>query len=511
MNRPENPILPGFHPDPSLCRVGEDFYLACSSFHWFPGIPLFHSRDLRHWRLLGYALERPSQLPLSRVKSSEGIYAPTLRHHDGRFYLIAANISRGGNFLVVADNPAGPWSEPRWLELPGADPSVFFDSDGRAYLQTQGSFSGILQAEWNPRTHALSSWQCIWPGTGGRFPEGPHLYKIHGCYYLLIAEGGTEYGHMVTIARAKTPWGPFLPCPGNPILSHRDRAGSPIQGVGHADMVQDSSGQWWLVCLGFRPQGGHYHHLGRETFLAPVSWDQDGWPVVNQGRPLGSEISGPRLAPFPWPEPSAQDDFDAVAFRPEWNFLRNPDMTRYSLSQRPGWLRLQGTAPCLDDPVSPTFLARRQQHFHADIQTLVDFSPSTDGEEAGLTCFMDEQHHLDCYLTRMGQKRVLRLRQRVGWLQTVLGEQTPPEGPVELMVKAEPLAYQVGWKTREGKFCCLGKAETRLLSTEVAGGFTGVFIGLYATGSGQTARNPADFDWFSYSPTPDPPGSGQAL
>ena len=225
-----NPIIPGFYPDPSICRVGRDYYLVTSSFEYFPGVPIFHSRDLVHWRQIGHCLTRPSQLPLHEAKASKGIYAPTLRHHAGRFYMVTTNTSHGGNFWVTAEDPAGEWSEPVWLDQPGIDPSLLFD-DGKVYLTS----SGNAQCQIDPATgKRLGDLRRTWAGTGGGFLEAPHLYKIRGRYYLVTAEGGTGRGHMVTIARADNPWGPFENCPHNPILSNR---GSTVIPCRPPDMV----------------------------------------------------------------------------------------------------------------------------------------------------------------------------------------------------------------------------------------------------------------------------------
>ena len=278
----QNPVIAGFHPDPSVCRVGDDFYLVNSSFQYFPGVPIFHSRDLVHWQQIGHVLTRPSQLPLKNASTGGGIYAPTIRHDGERFYMITTNVSDKGNFLVHATDPRGPWSEPVWIEQGGIDPSLYFE-DGKCYLVSNPD-NCIHLCQIDPLTgRQLTESRRIWTGTGGRYPEGPHIYKKDGWYYLLISEGGTEYGHKVTIARSRHIDGPYTGNPANPILTHinQNAENNPIQGVGHADMVQAHDGSWWLVCLGFRTQNGQHHVLGRETFLAPVAWNEDGWPVVN--------------------------------------------------------------------------------------------------------------------------------------------------------------------------------------------------------------------------------------
>ena len=387
-----NPVLPGVHPDPSVVRVGEWFYLVNSSFEMFPGVPLHRSRDLVHWEPLGYVLTRDAQLPLATAGPSGGIFAPTIRYHAGTYYMITTNVSHGGTFFVTAKDPAGPWSEPIWITGPGGiDPSLFFDDDGKVYLTSTGSAPGIYQAQIDVVSgKQLTPPRVVWRGTGGRYPEGPHLYKIAGRYYLMISEGGTEYGHMVTMARASSPWGPFEACPRNPILTHRETPMSvPIQATGHADLVEDAEGNWWMVFLGIRPQGGYYwHHLGRETFLAPVRWDAQGWPVVNEGKPIALEMQVRGLPEHRTPAVPARDDFDAP-LGPAWNFLRNPTRASYSTTERPGWLTLHGTPVALDQEKgpSPTFVGRRQQDLSVRIAARVDFVPARDGEEAGLVLY----------------------------------------------------------------------------------------------------------------------------
>ena len=245
----ENPILPGFYPDPSICRVGEDYYLVNSSFEFFPGVPLWHSRDLLHWEQLGYVLTRESQLPLVDCRTSGGIFAPTIRYHDGRFYMITTNVTGGGNFFVWTDDIRGEWSGPIWIDHQGIDPSLFWDADGKVYYTgTHTDENGnncIGQFEIDLETGAkLSETKCIWYGTGGKCPEGPHMYRIGNWYYLMIAEGGTEYGHMETIARSRSVWGPFESCPHNPILTHRNAHRVEFQALGHADLVETPEGKW---------------------------------------------------------------------------------------------------------------------------------------------------------------------------------------------------------------------------------------------------------------------------
>ena len=506
-----NPVIPGFHPDPSVARVGEDFYLVTSSFEFFPGVPIFRSRDLVHWQQLGHVLTRDSQLPLAKARPSGGIYAPTIRHHDGTFYMITTNIDGGGNFYVTAKDPAGPWSEPVWLrDFGGIDPSLFFDDDGKAYVTGPGGGNGqprgMYQAEIDVKSgKLLTPTKLLWDRTGARYPEGPHLYKIRGRYYLMLAEGGTEYGHMEVIARSATPWGPWEPCPRNPILTNRQtEMDVEIQGTGHADLVEDPAGRWWLVFLAFRPVGGYWHHLGRETNLAPVTWDADGWPVVNAGQPIGRAVStGQALPPRPFPPVAARTGFDGP-LGPEWNYLRNPHRESYAVAS--GSLQLRGSADALDAAASPTWVGRRQQHLDCTARTVIDFSPSRDGEEAGLSVYMNPDHRYELAVTRTNGRRHVLLRQRIGpHLQAVTGRAPVDESnPIVLQVRATANEYEFSFGAvapgaeAAGALRPLGKALTRYLSSEVAGGFTGVYFGLYATGNGQPATAPARFDWLDY-------------
>ncbi|MDB5792117.1 MAG: glycoside hydrolase family 43 protein [Massilia sp.] len=505
-----NPVISGFNPDPSICRVGADYYLATSTFEYFPGVPIYHSRDLVNWRLAGHALDRPSQLPLAGQKSSMGIFAPTLRCANGRFYMITTNIGAGGNFIVHATNPAGPWSEPVWVKgVQGIDPSLFFDDDGKVYLTHQdgGERGGISQVEVDVATgETKGEPRRIWNGTGGIWPEGPHLYKIKGWYYLLHAEGGTSYGHVVILARSRSPWGPFEGAPGNPILTHRDRPDLRLQALGHADLVQTPEGKWFMVLLGVRHLK-HKHHLGRETLLAPVEWTADGWLKVNGGAPLGETMDVAGLpAPHPWPAPPVRDDFSARSLGPEWIFLRGPAQGLWSLGDRPGSLRLKGTGLSLADIGTPAFVGKRQAHLDMRASTLLDFAPRAGGQEAGLALRMNEDNHYQLLVAGAAGKagRVIRLVTRIKGVTKVVREAPLGAGKVELIVRASPERYVFGYRVGGREVPDFGSAATGALSSEDAGGFTGVVIGLvaHAPAAAPVAAPmpPADFDWFDYRP-----------
>jgi xylan 1,4-beta-xylosidase len=481
-----NPVVAGFHPDPSICRAGEDYYLACSSFEYFPGVPIFRGRDLVHWEQVGNALER---LPLpDATPSSGGIYAPTLRYHDNRFWLITSDVSGGGTVLFTAPDPAGPWSEPVRIQgVAGVDPDIAWDEAGRCWC----TYAGIDQVRIDPETgHTLNEPMRLWSGTpGAQWPEAPHLYQIGDYWYLLIAEGGTERGHCVSVARGPAPDGPFEPCPANPILSHRS-TNRPIQNTGHADLIQGPDGSWWMVLLGARPRGGSpgWHVLGRETYLAPVTW-ADGWPVVAEVAPV---MTSPPWPARPAADPAVRDDFDEPGLHPRWISLRSRTAGCYELNDRPGWLALRARGRSLDDP-EVTFAGRRQQHLSCRARTLADTAEG----RGGLAIRLDERHH---YEIEAGDGEV-RAIARIGPLRQTLGTMKAPSGPVVLRIEVTAAPPGLGSPSQGPDTISLGaddavlaELDGRYLSTEVAGGFTGRVIGMYA------AAGTVRFDWFDYEP-----------
>jgi alpha-N-arabinofuranosidase len=418
--------------------------------------------------------------------------------------MVTTNVTNGGHFLVTSTDPGGEWSEPIWIKHPGIDPSLFFDDDGLAYFTCNGPgpypttiYQSIIDLSSGEH---LSTPRTIWDGTGGMYPEAPHLYKIDGLYYLLLAEGGTGAGHMVTIARSNSPWGPFEACAHNPILSHRSRF-SPIQATGHGDLIQAHDGSWWMVFLGIRPRGNGWpptHHLGRETFLTPIIW-RDGWPQVEEEGMVSLEMESPTLRLRPGPADPVRDDFDDGQLGLVWNFVRNPSPAMWSLSARPGWLTLFGLASTLDEVDTLAFVGRRQQHFSCRAATLLDFEPGRNGDEAGLALRMNERHHYEIFVARVNGQRSVCARQRIGDLVAIIGHEPLVDGNVILAVEADPDSYCLYYE-QEGARVNLAYGSVRHLSTEVAGGFTGVYIGMYANGNGAPNAAPAYFDWFDYLP-----------
>jgi alpha-N-arabinofuranosidase len=502
-----NPVIEGMAPDPSVCRAGDDYYLVTSTFEYFPGVPVYHSKDLVHWSLVGYALSRPSQLPLMRLGRNGGIWAATIRYHDGTFYVVTTNKSEGhGNFFVSTKDPAGEWSEPVSLDQGGIDPSLLFDDDGKVYLTSagpSGCAARICQSEIDIKTgRRLSEIKPLWSGTGGSSPEGPHLYKLNGFYYLMIAEGGTEYGHAETIARSRSPWGPFEAYHANPILTHRNFKPSPIQGTGHADLIQAHDGSWWSVFLAFRPASRLAHHLGRETFLAPLTWSSDGWPVINRNGTVTPRMEVKTLPQQTMPAEERRDEFSAAKLGLPWNSVRNLEMARWSLTERPGWLRLKGAAATLDDTEAPpVFIGRRQQYFETEITTAIDFQPTKPGEEAGLALRMNNRHHYEFGIARDGEQRVVYLRYVIGSIRAEAARKVLGTGLVRLRIVSTAEVYRFSYAVGDEAFHELGAVETRYLSSEVADGFTGVFLGMFATGNGKESAASADFDWFEYERT----------
>jgi alpha-N-arabinofuranosidase len=508
----DNPVIEGMAPDPSVCRVGDDYYLVTSTFEYFPGVPVYHSKDLIHWRLIGYSLSRPSQLSLVRLTRNGGIWAATIRYHDGEFYVVTTNKSEGhGNFFVHTKDPSGDWSDPIELDQGGIDPSLFFDEDGKVYLTTAGSPgcpARICKSEIDIKTgKRLSEIKQLWSGTGGSSPEGPHLYKIAGYYYLMIAEGGTEYGHGETIARSRSPWGPFESNPANPILTHRNFKASPLQGTGHADLIQAHDGSWWSVFHAFRPVTRMAHHLGRETLLAPVTWTPEGWPLINGNGTVTPRMEVKTLPQQMLSKAFERDDFAQSKLSLTWNFVRNLAPTRWSLTERPGWLRLRGSPSTLDDAdAPPVFVGRRQQYFDNEVTTQIDFQPTRIGEAAGLALRMNDRHHYEFGIRRAaGGGREVYLRYAIGSISTIAATKIIPSGLIRLRIRAFPELYRFSWAVGGNDLQDLGGVETRYLASEITDGFNGVFVGMFATGQGRDSSAAADFDWFDYRRAIDPP------
>ncbi|MBQ6745675.1 MAG: glycoside hydrolase family 43 protein [Bacteroidaceae bacterium] len=503
-----NPVIPGYYPDPSICRVGDDFYLVNSTFQFFPGVPVFHSKDLIHWEQIGNVLDRPSQVDLSYGGASSGIFAPTIRYHEGKYYMITTNINmlyqrKAGNFIVTADNPAGPWSDPVFLEgVGGIDPSLYWEN-GKMYL-CWSAMNYIALVELDPQTFQfIGEPRNVWDGDGDSSPEGPHIYKKDGYYYLLIAEGGTEMGHKVNIARSRNIDGPYTSNPSNPILTQkrRDSVSSILQGAGHPDLIQAADGSWWIVFLGFRDTVGKQHHLlGRETCLAPVTWEENAWPVVyGKGWVDVNMPDVKTLTQVLMPQASNHVDFKGgkkLGF--EWIYINNPVEQNYSYANNQ--LQLNATAVTLDDPrKTPTFVARRQTDVNCVVTTSMTLRDAKVGDRAGLTVYMEPRGHYDVALVAGADgSQQVELSYRLGELKHV--EKTVKlntKGAVQFKVDATNSHYAFSYSADGKNFLPLGKMDSFFLSTETLGGFTGMLFGLFAEGIEGTKAT-AVIDWFDY-------------
>ncbi|WP_172197054.1 glycoside hydrolase family 43 protein [Saccharibacillus qingshengii] len=486
-----NPVIKGFYPDPSVCKVEDSYYLVCSSFQYFPGVPLFESQDLINWTQIGHCLTRESQVQLGGVNSSGGVFAPTIRYHAGRFYMTTTNDTTRQNFYVWTDDIYGEWSEPVYVDQGGIDPDLYFE-DGKAFFMSNGTdddgIGGVVQCEIEIATGAKRSpSRSIWQGTGGRYLESPHLYKIDDRYYLMAAEGGTEYGHMVVYARGDHMSGPFEAYPHNPVLTNRNLGGYELQGVGHGDLVQDGDGHWWMLHLGFRQIGRWltYHHLGREVFLAPVTFGEDGWFTAGHDGLTLTQFTTGRIPETVRQREKKLDTFENTDWSLDWCYLRHPVTSNYELGE--DMLRLRGTAVTLDEAASPTFIGLRQKNFDAAIACEVRLS-GREGE-AGVTLYMDENHRYDLAVrTDADSSLSVIKRLNVGDIKSIEKEiPLSRAGAVRLLIRSGHERYHF-FLVEDGREIPLGSAQTRYLSSEVAGGFTGVVIGLYAVGKGAEAE-----------------------
>ncbi len=520
-----NPVIRGFNPDPSVCRKGDDFYMTVSSFEYVPGLPIYHSKDMIHWEMIGHALSRPEQMDFEGSGDNGGIFAPTIRFHDGWFYITTTNVSRPGamapggtgNFIIRAKDPAGEWSNPMWIMQNGIDPDLFFDDDGKVYFTSTADISenGVNKSATQMceidivTGEKKTESRIIHYGCGGRFPEAPHILKKDGWYYIMQAEGGTESGHMETISRSKSVWGSYEPCPHNPILTARDANVAPLFGIGHADLVDDKNGQWWIVFLCSRLSAQYYHHLGRETAMAPVEW-VDGWPVVNNGKmPVDKMVIDRELlwindenfndAAVPCPH----TDF-SQGLPKEWVSIRTY-FKGYEIS--PEGLKLWGNEYAFKDKKTPAFFGRRQQDFECRMEVSMDFVPAAENEEAGIALMHRHDGHMELVRTIRGGKNVLLLRRCCGDMTTEACVDLPENlsGDLCLRIVADRYDYEFSYKGVDGQYIKIATAQTKMLSSEVVGGCMGTWVGIYASGNGAPCKSPACFKWFEYEILPEKP------
>jgi hypothetical protein len=468
----EHPVIAGFHPDPTVCRVGRDYYLATSSFEYAPAVPVFHSRDLVNWQQIGNALATRAHFPAGDVRASQGIYAPTLRHHEGRFWLITTNVSRipDAQLLVTAADPAGPWSPPAYIEgLRGIDPDLAWDDDGSCfvtYCSNEPGREGIAQARIDPAAGTrLEDPRLIWRGTGLAYPEAPHLYRVGDWWYLMIAEGGTERGHGVSVARSRTLTGPFTAAPANPVFSHRSTT-HPVQNTGHADLVQRHEGDWAAVYLGVRPRGTtpRFHVNGRETFLAGIEWTADGWPVFDPHRFTA------RL-----PDRSFTDRFDSGRLHPRW-ISPGAAPADFATHDPDGGVQLRHVG---SPNGSPAMLGVRAGDERWTVEADVTPGP---GSSAALLLRLDDRHWCAVRAEDGTARGVLR----IGPVECEIGSPATGLGPgAALRISSLPATHD-GPDDIElsaavaGAVHVIARFDGRYVSTEVAGGFTGRVIGVTA-------------------------------
>lgn len=475
-----NPIISGFYPDPSICKANGKYYMVCSSFQYFPGVPLFESEDLINWTQLGHVLTRESQLPLYRQSVNGGIYAPTIRYNDGRFYMVTTNVGGMGNFYVWTDDIHGEWSEPILVEQGGIDPSLYFEN-GKTYFMSNGDddegVSGITQCEIDIETgRKLTPSKCIYNGAGGRYIESPHLYKFGNEYYIMVAEGGTEYGHMVVYAKGKTPYGPFENYPDNPVLTNRNLGGYVIQGCGHGDLVEDNNGNVWMVHLAFRQidRWLPFHITGREVYLVPVTFDENGWFEAGVNGITPTEIETDRISDTVIQKRKLRETFENTKPFKDWVFLRNPDMSRYEFGSdcvriKPAPLTIEETES------SPSLMAIRQREMVGTIRCTVSIA---DGE-SGISMYMSEEHHYDLFIRKTGSSFEVVKRSAIGGVSCEQNIIETTSNEVDLEIRLTNCNYFFSCSTKDGTYD-LGRLQTRYLSSEVACGFTGVMIALYA-------------------------------
>ena len=534
-HRLHNPILPGFYPDPSICRVGKDFYLVCSSFELCPGIPLFHSRDLQHWEQLCYIMTPENGFHVEKNCGNGGVMAPTIRYHKGTFYLINCNFGDRGNFIVTARDPAGPWSEPHWLtDVPGIDASIFFDEDGQCYIMGTannwpdgkgGLCQGIWAAKYDIQNFRMAGDPvALWGGAmaGVASPEAPHLYHIGKYYYLLIAEGGTEQYHSATVARSESVFGPYESCRANPVLTMRhlgQRAA--IQNAGHADLVELPDGSWYAVFLASRLIGGESKNLGRETFIVPVRWELD-WPLFTPDTGMVEwEYDFPES--LPWtelPEKPVRDDFrDRLGL--DWSFWGRPYEKFWELGDG---LSIRCLKQALADPLQPMsmevshsetnyvpFLARRRLQPHCRFACRMRFVPEGK-ESAGIAVVQAMNHQMHFQLTQEDGQTKLQL------LLFTADYALPPYIPGFTSVTNRQLLASVPWNSEEivlemelnendyrfrygsdeQHLTELAHADGAVINPEKVGCMVGEMLGMFASGNGTESHNEALFAWAEY-------------
>ncbi len=516
----KNPILTGFHPDPSIVRVADDYYIAVSSFEWFPGVPIYHSKDLVNWELKTYALTRTSQLNMIGNLNSGGVWAPCLTYDDGLFYLIFTDVkSRKGafkdthNYLVTAEKIEGPWSEPIYLNSSGFDPSMFHDDDGKKYVvnmiwdhrKGKNPFGGIVLQEYSSEKKKLvGDIYRIFEGTNLGKTEAPHLYKKNGYYYLITAEGGTEYNHAVTMARAHFIMGPYEVDPTNPILTSDYTNRSMLQKAGHGSLVETPDGSWYMAHLCGRPVVQDKCILGRETALQKCYWTEDGWLRIEGGPYPKMDVPTPHVPTPVQYQKQQRDDFDTEELALYWNALRRSFEEKwYTLSERKGFLRLYGQES-MNSLHRQSMLMRRLEHMYVNVETVMEFHPTTFQQMAGLALYYDTEDYVYIRMTYDEQlgSCIGLVEMKYGKYDELLAEDIAIDSQKPIYLRAEIRRHmtQFYFKQQEKEWIKIGEEiDIGHLSDDDSDyvRFTGAFVGLAVQDlSGQ--QNYADFDYFLY-------------
>ncbi|WP_235209546.1 glycoside hydrolase family 43 protein [Sphingobium sp. Ant17] len=497
-----NPILSGYYPDPTITRVGDDYYLVNSSFAHFPGLPIFKSKDLVNWVQIGNAIVRPSQLDFTGRRTSEAVFAPDISWHDGVFYIVNTCVACRNNFVITATDPAGPWSDPIWLPFEGIDPSIYWEGD-KAYIVNNRApdepprYDGhraiwIQEYDWRAGKMVGPSTQLVNGGVDiSKKPvwiEGPHIFRKDGYYYLTAAEGGTSVNHSQVVLRSKKLRGPYLPYADNPILTQRDmdpNRPNPIGSAGHAKLIQTQKGDWWATFLAVRPYEGDFYNIGRETFLLPVTW-KNGWPII---LPRGEKI--PHVGKVPdlpaQPRPALPmsgnftytDDFDGDRLAMQWIGIRTPHQPFYRVTN--GALELESSTPLGDLNGVPAFVGRRQQHAIATMSTTLRFTPEKDGDTAGLAAIQSDRSHIVFGITQVGGKKMIALTSRDNADTDMLVASAPltAPGPITLTIRADGGKMAFDYEVDGKRATLKSDLDATLLSTRKAGGFVGTVVGPY--------------------------------
>lgn len=534
-------MIKGGYPDPSICRVGEIYYMVASSFSYFPALPIFRSRDLVHWEQIGNGISRPEQIDFKNCDSSEGLWAATIRYDNGTFYIINTLDVEGRlyryNFIITAKDPAGEWSDAVIIqEADGIDPSLYFDEDGRMWYCSNmvpedlkyPEQKMIYMCELDRETfQIIGERHILFDGNTDHsfYMEGPHVYRIDGTYYLMTACGGTQTNHCIHMARSRNLLGPYEPCPRNPIVTNRNLRLINQLGVavtGHGDLVQTQNGEWYMALLGIRPyerEIANYDqylprkwirtpdrnrnaqfNLGREIFIVPIAWDYDGWPLVDNHNGMVNLVERrPNLPQHRPPLHSRVDNFEEETLDMIWCMRRPPKERFYSLTERRGYLRLQLLPVSVGDVETPAMLVRRQQHYDFQAAAAMEFEPEHDGEEAGIVLTQNERYSFLLVKQMYEGRKEVACYRIVNGKRCLIRSEEIGEGRLYLFAEGEEGIYHFYYGKNEREMIPIAQNEDGIiLSTVVADGFVGTYLGMYGSSNHRASKNFADFDWFRY-------------